>query len=157
VVVVGPHVVDGLEPIARIVACVDGSTASEWALPAAAAWAATLRVGMSIVTVAEPVPEPIMSGAATRRRHGPPHAPEGYLRALAAAWVGRGVEVTTAAVYDPVSVAAGLADHLADGPAAMVVVATHGRTGLPRLAHGSVAATIVHQVAAPVLLVPERR
>ena len=58
-------------------------------------------------------------------------------------------------VYDPVSVAGGLADFLASRPAALVAVSTRARRGVARLVLGSHAANIVRAVSAPVLLVPE--
>ncbi len=69
-------------------------------------------------------------------------------------WQGRGLDIDGDAVYDPVSVAGGLADYLEDRPPALVAVTTHARTGMARLVLGSVAAGIVRQVLAPVLLVP---
>ena len=57
-------------------------------------------------------------------------------------------------VYDPVSVAGGLVDHLAVHPASLVAVATHARRGVPRFVLGSAAAAIVHQAPVPVLAVP---
>ena len=45
--------------VARIVACVDGSTTSEQVLPLAAAWAQALDMSLTIVTVIEDAPAPI--------------------------------------------------------------------------------------------------
>jgi nucleotide-binding universal stress UspA family protein len=51
-------------------------------------------------------------------------------------------------------VADGLYRHLLWHPANLIVTETHGRTGLVRLAFGSVAASIVRHCPAPVLTVP---
>jgi nucleotide-binding universal stress UspA family protein len=154
-VVVGPNVPPAHAVAGRLVACVDGSARSESVLPAAASWAAALGLGLSIVTVAEPIPEPLTPGAPYRRNHGPQVAAEPYIGELVQRWQDRGVQVDGDVVYDPVSVAGGLADFLASRPAALVAVATRARSGVARLVLGSHAANIVRAVPAPILLVPE--
>lgn len=145
-----------------VIACVDGSPASERALPVAAAWAATLGQPLVVATVVEPVLPPF-DGHPAHRRHGPDHDPEGYVRAIAEGWAGRGVEVSGVAVYDPISPAEGVAAYLdhAPGtlpeqhrPASLLVVTTAGRTGLARAVMGSDAAAILHASAVPVVVVP---
>jgi nucleotide-binding universal stress UspA family protein len=154
-VVAGPNV-PAEQPLAgRLVACVDGSAWSESVLPTAASWAVTLGLGLSIVTVAEPIPEPMTPGAPYRRNHGPQVAAEPYIGKLVERWQGRGVDVDGDVVYDPVSVAGGLADFLASRPPGLVAVTTRARSGVARLVLGSHAANIVRAVTAPVLLVPE--
>jgi nucleotide-binding universal stress UspA family protein len=154
-VVAGPNV-PAEQPVAgRLVACVDGSARSESVLPTAASWAAALYLGLSIVTVAEPIPEPMTPGAPYRRSHGPQVAAEPYIGELVQRWQGRGVDVDGDVVYDPVSVAGGLADFLASRPPGLVAVTTKARSGVARLVLGSHAANIVRAVSAPVLLVPE--
>jgi nucleotide-binding universal stress UspA family protein len=154
-VVAGPNVPTEHATAGRLVACVDGSERSESVLPTAASWAAALGLGLSIVTVAEPIPEPMTPGAPYRRNHGPQVAAEPYIGGLVQRWRGRGVEVDGDVVYDPVSVSGGLADFLASRPAGLVAVATRARSGVARLVLGSHAANIVRAVPAPVLLVPE--
>jgi nucleotide-binding universal stress UspA family protein len=156
-VVVGPNVPAAHVTTGRLVACVDGSERSESVLPAAASWAAALGLVLSIVTVAEPIPEPMTPGAPYRRSHGPAEAAEGYVGRLVQVWQGRGLDAEGDVVYDPVSVAGGLADYLAGRPPGLVAVATRARSGVARLVLGSVAASIVRVVPAPVLLVPESR
>ena len=153
-VVVGPHVAGDHTLAGRLIVCVDGSEASETVVPVAASWAAALNLGLSIVTVAEPMPDPVVPGAPYHRSHGPSMDAECYLARVAAPWQDRGIDVETRTIYDAVSVASGLADYLEGHPPALVAASTHARTGLARLAHGSMAANVVHAVAAPVLLVP---
>ena len=153
-VVVGPRVPDDHLLTGRLVACVDGSPWSESVLPPAAAWAAALGLGLSIVTIAEPVPEPVSPGGSYHRRHGPDIAAEEYVGQLMAEWQGRSVDVDGEAVYDPVSVLGGLTSYLEPRPPALVAATTHARSGMARLVLGSVAARIVHEIAAPILLVP---
>jgi nucleotide-binding universal stress UspA family protein len=153
-VLVGPRASEDHRLAGALVACVDGSPWSESVLPIAVGWAAALQLDLSIVTVAEPMPEPVRPGVPYHRRHGPPAPAEEYIDRLVTAWRGRGVAVDGEAVYDPVSVIDGLTDYLQRRPAALVAATTHARTGVARLMLGSVAASIVHNVPAPVLLVP---
>jgi nucleotide-binding universal stress UspA family protein len=154
-VVAGPNVPAEHAMAGGLVAGVDGSERSESVLPTAASWAAALGLGLAIVTVAEPIPEPLTPGAPYRRNHGPQVAAEPYIGGLVQRWQGRGVDVGGDVVYDPVSVSGGLADFLASRPPAMVALATRARSGVTRLVLGSHAANIVRAVPAPVLLVPE--
>jgi nucleotide-binding universal stress UspA family protein len=57
------------------------------------------------------------------------------------------------AVYDPVSVAAGVHTFLREHPVELLVVATNNRFGLAQLTVGSQAARIVHESAVPAVLV----
>ena len=153
-VLIGPQVPDDHRLAGRLVACVDGSAPSESVLPTAASWAAALALGLSIVTVAEPVPEPVTPGAPYHRMHGPEVVAEDYVGRLVQQWQGHGLDVDGDAVYHPVSVAGGLADYLEGRPAALVAATTRARTGIARLVLGSVAAAIVRHATAPVLVVP---
>ena len=153
-VLIGPQAPDDHRLAGRLVACVDGSTPSESVLPTAASWAAALGLGLSIVTVAEPVPDPVTPGAPYHRMHGPDIVAEDYIDRLVQHWQGHGLDVDGDAVYDPVSVAGGLADYLEGRAAALVAANTHARTGIARLVLGSVTAGIVHHAAAPVLVIP---
>ena len=90
VVVAGPFVVHpdpakaAIPPLGvdRLVACVDGTPASERGLPVAAAWAHALGMKLTIVTVAEPSPPPVRIGAPWRRHHGPNEDADEYIRRL---------------------------------------------------------------------------
>lgn len=156
-VVVGPDHREGtgLRP-ARLVACVDGSPASEQVLPVAASWARTLGLQLDLVTVAEPTPAPVRAEATGFRHHGPDH-PEQYLDGLVQDWSRNGLVPVAVPVYDPISPAGGLRAHLDDHPAALVAVTTHARSGVERVALGSVAARIANISPAPVLVVPVTR
>jgi nucleotide-binding universal stress UspA family protein len=151
---VGPHVPPEHSFAGRVIACVDGSKRSEAVLQPAASWAVALGLGMSIVTVAEPVLEPVVPGAPYHRSHGPSVVAEDYVRQLVAEWDGIDLDVDGDAVYDPVSVADGLTRYMEGRLTALVVATTHARRGVARLALGSAATAIVHHAPAPVLLVP---
>jgi nucleotide-binding universal stress UspA family protein len=77
-----------------------------------------------------------------------------FLRWLAGPLLAQGHDVGTHVVWDPVSPASGLRDYLREHPTPLVIAGSHERTGLARVVLGSVAAAIVHQSPAPVLIVP---
>jgi nucleotide-binding universal stress UspA family protein len=135
-----------------VVACVDGTAASEPVVPIALEWVAALGVSLSVVTVAEPIPTPV-PGRPWRRMHGPDEDADEYIARLLERHRSDGVPVDGTVVYDPVSVPGGLDDYLAQHPASLVTVATRARTGVARLVLGSAAAGILHRVPVPVLTV----
>jgi nucleotide-binding universal stress UspA family protein len=143
--------------VAGLVACVDGSPASESILPVAAAWASTLEMPLTILTVAEPLLPPVRPDAIHRRRFGPDADADKYVEALAAAWATANLEVTASVAYDPISPASGLQRYLDDHGASLIAVTTHARTGLRRLILGSGAASMVHASKIPAVVVPVPR
>jgi nucleotide-binding universal stress UspA family protein len=153
VVIVGPAFEKDTWTLeAPVVACVDGTPPSELVVPVARDWADALRASVSIVSVAEPIPEP-PSGRPWRRMHGPDEDADEYMSRLLERQRDDRVAVDGTVVYDPVSVAGGLVDHLSGHPASLVSVASRARRGVPRLVLGSEAAAIVRQVTVPVLTV----
>jgi nucleotide-binding universal stress UspA family protein len=162
VVAVGPRVALGdhgpvpspLLDVDHLVACVDGTPDSEGVIPVAAAWAAALRMRLTIVTVAEPSPPPLRSEAAWRRHHGPDMDADEYARRLAERWAQAAPGLRARAVYDPIGPADGMRDDLAREPAGLIAVASHLRTGLQRVVLGAAAADIVRVSSAPALVVP---
>jgi nucleotide-binding universal stress UspA family protein len=137
-----------------LTACVDGSAASESLLPVAAGWAVQLGLPLTVLTVAEPVPEPMRPGASWRRTIGPDGVPEDYVGRLAEQWATIGQPVQGKVVYDPVSAADGVVTAVDAEPTALLAVTTHARAGIRRAALGSVATAIVHRSTVPVLVVP---
>jgi nucleotide-binding universal stress UspA family protein len=140
--------------VPRLVACVDGSPASETLLPIAGAWADALGMSLTILSVAEPTPPPVRPDVRWYRRHGPDEDADAYIGHLGEKWKDVAKEVDAQVVYDPVSPADGLRTHLDQHPAGMVAVTTHARTGLWRVLLGADAANIVHASTAPALVVP---
>lgn len=141
ILVVGPRALDpGFT--GPIVATVDGSDASESALPLAAAWAIELGVEPWIVEVTEPdlaVTADLNESAyparlARRLSHDCGHAVQYDV-------------LHGRHVHDEV---ASFAESLG---ASMVVASTHGRTGMSRFVVGSTAAAFVRNAPCPVLLV----
>jgi nucleotide-binding universal stress UspA family protein len=136
-----------------IVTCVDDSPGLRWLLPTALGWCDLLNEPALLVTVAEPVPPPL-DDRPEHRRFGPPGNVDDFLKWLAAPLLAQGHDIGTHVVWDPVSPASGLRDYLREHPTPLVIAGSHERTGLSRVVLGSVAAALVHQSPAPVLIVP---
>lgn len=143
---------DDPEP-SGVVAGVDENPAVDTILPAAIHWAKMLNERLLIVSIAEPLPPPLASGE-VHRRYGPDGDVTLFLRVLATRARREIADVEVRALYDPVSVADGMQTFLREHPAELVVVSTHGYTGIPRAVFGSVAADIVRVSPSPVLVVP---
>jgi nucleotide-binding universal stress UspA family protein len=142
------------EPLAvrRLVACVDGSAASETVLPVAAQWAAALDMSLTILTVAEDAPRSL-GGGRPANRFGPPD-PHEYVERLAAQWTGPDRDVVGRVVHSALSVASGVDAHVGAEPAGLVAITTHARTGFHRIRMGATAADIVRTSTLPTLVVP---
>jgi nucleotide-binding universal stress UspA family protein len=138
----------------HLVACVDGSAASEAVLPVAAAWATALKMRLTILTVAEPLLPPVRPESGYGRSFGPTGDADEYTKALAARWAGASPEVTGSVAYDPISPASGLRQYLDEQGAGLIAVTTHARQGLRRLLLGAAAASMVHASIAPAVVVP---
>lgn len=143
------------EPLSvpRIVACVDGSTASERILPAAAAWAIALDMTLTVVTVVADVPPPITPD--------PKPGPFGehgdaatYLDQLVQPWRSETLAIDIEVVRDPLGVASGMRTYLDEHPAGLVALTTHARSGLQRAVLGATASEIVHSSVVPCLVLP---
>lgn len=145
VMLVGPNVVPD-DFAGPVVVAVDGSHASETALPITAEWAAKIGSTPWIVNVAEPTStqtlnnEDILDSAyPSRLAHD--------LQSLS----GHPVEFDELHGTHP---AVAVTDFADGRDASLIVATTHGRSGLSRLALGSVAAGIVRHATCPVLVVP---
>ena len=77
---------------------------------------------------------------------------EAYLRAVKTQWLGTAPKIRTEAISgDPAAVILDVAETEA---ADLIVMSTHGRSGLSRLLYGSVAESVLRGARSPVLLVP---
>ncbi|HET7486709.1 MAG TPA: universal stress protein [Acidimicrobiales bacterium] len=144
----GRHLTDG-----PVLACVDGSHASELVARVAIRWAVALGLPVRVVTVAEPAPAGL-DDRTVHRLHGPDGDPQAYVDALAARWRQPGLDVTGLAVYDPIGPAPGLATLLESTPCGLLAVTTHARTGFRRAVFGSQTASILRHSPVPVLVAP---
>jgi nucleotide-binding universal stress UspA family protein len=136
-----------------VIVCVDESPEARALVALGLRWGARLREPVTVVTVAEDAPEP-PGGGPVRRAFGPDGDVDGHLDRLVEPFRAQGHRPRVLALYDAVSVADGLYRHLLWHPANLIVTGTHGRTGLVRLAFGSVATSIVRHCPAPVLTAP---
>jgi nucleotide-binding universal stress UspA family protein len=156
VLLVGPAVPAEAPPGRRLVVCLDGTSESELVLPVAMAWAGALGLEVSLVTVAEPVPESARHPGSYPRMHGPHGDADAYVDGLASAWSGE-VLVTGKAIYDPVDVNGALVRQFSVDRPDLVVMGTRSADGLRRLILGNTAAAVAHKAPAPVLTVPLRQ
>ncbi|MGH9085150.1 MAG: universal stress protein [Acidimicrobiales bacterium] len=138
----------------HLVACVDGTPASELGVPTAAAWARALGMKLTLVTVAEPCPPPVRIGAPWRRHHGPDEDADDYMRSLAQRLVFEAPGLDACVVYDPISPGSGIKDYLAANPTGLLAVTSRLRGRPTNMMFGSSAADIVHASSAPALVIP---
>ena len=145
------------EPLSvpRIVACVDGSPTSEQILPVAAAWAASLDMSLTILTVADDSPRSL-EGATRDRGYGPDEDADAYIDGLVGTWRDQIGDVDGVVERDPIGPASGLHHHLDERPAGLVALTTNARSGMDRLLLGATAASLVHASVSPCLVAPVR-
>lgn len=143
--VIGPHVVDEVGFTGRIVACLDGSDAAERTLAPAQQWSQALGLPLWLMEVRDPDVVPPAYTATGDVTEG------GYLAGLA-----HGLGVEGWDVLHERDAAAALSDmaESSSPPTALLVMATHGRTGWDRLRLGSVTTAAIRSAAVPVLVVP---
>jgi nucleotide-binding universal stress UspA family protein len=150
-VAIGPKAAVPRHDERRVVACVDGTPASEQILPAAAGWALHLGAQLDLVVVVEPTAPLPTHG----ERHRPAALldPQAYVAALAERPELRGIaDVSTHVAFDPLGPGQGVIDHLRNRPATLVATTSHLRTRFDRAIHGSTAGRIVHTSPVPVLV-----
>jgi nucleotide-binding universal stress UspA family protein len=152
VLVVGPRVAPGALalPAAPVVICVDDSSECEAVIEPAAGLARALEVPVSLVEVVAPEERveiddvPVADAPTTHGRH--------RLREVAVQVAGRGVEVTTHVLYGN-DVAQAVAHHAHEASAAVIALATHGRTGMHRMLRGSTTHHLISLAPSPLLTV----
>jgi nucleotide-binding universal stress UspA family protein len=140
IVVVGPEV-RRTDLEGRVLITVDGSETSEAAVPLGVAWGIELEMIPWILEVVDPdlvVPPDTVETAYTSR-----------LARSAQSTSGHRVEFEVAHGRHA---APAIVEYAERTQAGLIVCATHGRTGMPRFALGSTAASIVHGAPCPVLL-----
>jgi Universal stress protein family len=134
-----------------VVVAVDGTGDPEPLLAVGAAWGRRLHSRLRIVTVYEPVPADLRRPDHFTRGHGPPGDPDAYLSRLGERLADAGLDgVDTVAVADPVSVGAGMEQHLAGAPARLLVIGGGGRGA--RMT-GGVARHLLDTSAVPLVVV----
>jgi nucleotide-binding universal stress UspA family protein len=148
VLVIGPSVDRECRQFAegKLVAAIDESTAPEAVIPAVAEWARLLGLRAWVVQV--------VSGAAGIEPNPGEHAAESAAVRHLTERLGDAGEAAQWKVLGGPHIAASLLDYANHSPASLVVMGTDGRTGLARVALGSVAIHVVHHCHCPVLVIP---
>ncbi|MGH8927409.1 MAG: universal stress protein, partial [Acidimicrobiia bacterium] len=124
--------------VQRVVACVDGSEFSEASIAEAVRWALALKVGLWLTQVVPPdLPYYVTVFENT------------YVHNLAKDLAGIGTKVEWEVLHSD-SATDAIIDSFGDDPATMLVMATHGRSGLQRIRLGSVAGDVVKRARGPV-------
>ncbi len=143
--VIGPHVAEDAAFAGRIVACIDGSHESERTIEPANQWAAALGLPLWLVEVGDPgVPaEWVTNGDTFESAH------VAGLAVRMGGVDGWDVLHDRQPAHTLVNMAASRSE-----PTALLVMATHGRTGWDHLRLGSVTTATVHRATVPVLVVP---
>ena len=146
----------------EILVPLDGSRTAETALEPAADLARALGARLTLIQVIVPIasvtdpPLPFPSGYDERLTELRRREAEDYLESVADRLRAEGLEVAACAVVG--GTAAGtLVDLAQPGRSDLVVIASHGRTGLRRVALGSVADKLVRAGEVPILVVRGRK
>ncbi|MDZ7680056.1 MAG: universal stress protein [Acidimicrobiales bacterium] len=133
---VGPGYVPGTGLGSCVIVPVDGSQRSQAVLPVAADWSTRLEVPLWVVTVVDPakVEKVKVDGGDLQE--------DGYVHRLAASLPATGQERDWEVLHsaDP---AEGITEFVEARNGGLIVMATHGRSGLARVALGSVASRVV--------------
>jgi nucleotide-binding universal stress UspA family protein len=134
---VGPAYVPGTGLGSSVIVPVDGSHRSEAVLPIAATWAAELGVSLWIVTVVDPAEAERMQAKGSDLQE------NSYVHRLASNMPAAKFQTNWEVLHsaDPADAITAFVEARSGG---LIVMATHGRSGLARVALGSVASRVVH-------------
>lgn len=148
-VLVGPACGTDFELAGRILATVDGSGFSEAVIPVATSWAIAFGLDIEIIEVHDP-----SAGAAFRSSGGADVGSESsHVHSVAAdvrKELGRDVDFD---VLHNKNADRAIVDHAESSDAALLAMATHGKSGLGRLVMGSVTMATVHRAPCPVITI----
>jgi len=141
IIVVGPNADTGRPFTGDVIVPVDGSAFSELSLPLAAAWGIALGATPWIVSVVTEASPPDIDVAESS-----------YPHRLAQDLTARSHHDVEFEVLHGPPVAEAICDFADTRAARLVMMSTHGRSGVQRLTTGSVAADVVRHAACPVVL-----
>lgn len=147
----------------QIVVPLDGSDTAEQALAHAQALAqrcdasllllrAVIGSTRAVSESATPLAPELSLSVARRRQRTAAAAAERYLEGVAQRIGDGDLHVTTRVASGPPEAA--ILEAIEAEPASLICMASHGRGGLARLLHGSVADTVIQDTTVPVLIVP---
>jgi len=132
------------------VVCTDGSDVSDAIVPVIAEW----RRGLSLQTWVVQVLDPDVRRALDES--GEIVTEENAVRSIAGLLMEQDGATVNWEVLHGEPVASRIVDYASHVSASIIAMATHGRTGLGRVALGSVAARVVHEAHCPVLVTRPR-
>ncbi len=139
----------------HILVPLDGSQLAELALEDALALAALSDADVTLLRVIPPMDEVIIAGEHTivldEQRELKQEQAEAYLASVCQRKECRNLLMQTAIEFGPVGET--IIDYAREHPIDLIVMATHGRSGLSRWFMGSVADKVIHGANQPVLLV----
>lgn len=137
---VGPKAAVEQPTAGRMIVCSDGSPSSEAILPVAEAWARSLGLTPTLLTVVDA--DAVHDGDVVEW---------GHVEHLAREWTDKGLPAEWEVISQgrPQDV---IVDRARNDGTAVIALATHGRTSLARIAIGSVAADVVRHAPCPVLV-----
>jgi nucleotide-binding universal stress UspA family protein len=141
IIVVGPHVTEFESFAGDIIVPVDGSDFSEASLPLAASWGIAFGATPWIVEV---LTEPVPAGVDVFE--------SSYPSRLAKDLKAQSHHDVEFDVLHGPSPAKAITDYAGHNKASLIVMSTHGRTGMQRLSMGSTAAAVVRSASSPVVL-----
>lgn len=133
----------------ELAVCVDNSPGSEATLPFAAEWADAMAMRVRLVHVLNPA-----TTRELRRVHPGLHfRDDSYARGIALDLASTWAADADVEVLYGARPASAITAYLEANPSTLPFLGTHGRTGLRRLAMGSVATRVVHDSPGPALVV----
>ncbi len=148
VLLVGPHIESDPSSTSPIVVAVDTPGTAGALVPAAAELASTRSLGVRVLEVVAPAPVPFSPEVDTMGWPEDGSAAE----AARASLLSLGIDVQSEIRRD-VEPARAIVEFARELPASVVLVGTHARKGLARVALGSVAMQVVHRSRCPVLVI----
>ncbi len=143
VLMVGPDVPEALDAgLDAIQVCLDGSEPAGQLIPIAASWAKELSARLWLVEVQSPENRPAADQDIVE---------SGYLAQVGERLRADGIDAEWDVLHDksPDKALVGFREHQ---PVSLIMIATHGRTGLRRVAFGSVAMHVARHAKSPVLM-----
>jgi nucleotide-binding universal stress UspA family protein len=140
VLVVGRHCQLEVTPFQTAIVAVDGSDAEDPVVPVAIEWSRELGLAVRLVQVIHPLD---VEGA---------EEPNKALRSIAERMQDAGLPVDVAVLQSRL-IGAAIADYAASVTGGLVMMSSHGRAGVGRVALGSVPMNTVAMSPAPVLVV----
>ena len=131
----------------RLLVCLDGSTTSASILPTARTWATELGLALDLIHITYPLGDPTIGEITIPEET---RAITAELRRTADELTNAGID-TNWQVIEDTHPPSGIIRQAAYRSADLIVMATHGRTGLARMLTGSVTTDVIRNAPLPIL------